>query len=127
MPSATEGFFAELASRPHEPLLRAATGTIRIDLHRPGGTDRWFISIDRGDVTVSKRNRTADCRVALDAELFDRIASGETNALAALLRGQIAVEGNLELLIMFQRLLPGRHAGTSGARPMAAAGRGRES
>ncbi|HEY3008219.1 MAG TPA: SCP2 sterol-binding domain-containing protein [Micromonosporaceae bacterium] len=127
MPSATEGFFADLASRPDEPLLRAATGTIRIDLHRPGGTDRWFITIERGAVTVAKRGRAADCRVRIDAELFDRIASGETNALAALLRGQLAVEGDLELLMMFQRLLPGRQASRSGARQPAAAGRGAKS
>ncbi|HEY2948246.1 MAG TPA: SCP2 sterol-binding domain-containing protein [Micromonosporaceae bacterium] len=127
MPSATEGFFADLASRPDEPLLRAASGTIRIDLDRPGGTDRWFVTIDRGAVAVSKRSRTADCRVRIDADLFDRIASGETNALAALLRGQIAVEGDLELLMMFQRLLPGRQTNTSGARRLAGAGRGRTS
>ena len=35
------------------------------------------------------------------------MASGKVNAMAAVLRGDLAVEGNAELLVLFQRLLPG--------------------
>jgi ubiquinone biosynthesis protein UbiJ len=108
MPGAAEEFFAELGRR-HEPLLRNVTGTIRIDLHRPDRTDHRFIVIDHGDLAVSRRNRTADCRLRVDAALFDKIAAGDANALAALLRGALVVEGDLELLMRFQRVLPGRH------------------
>ena len=40
----------------------------------------------------------------------DRIAGGEVNAMAAILRGAITVEGDPALLLMFQRLLPGPQA-----------------
>ena len=43
----------------------------------------------------------------MDRALFQRLANGEVNAMAALLRGAIAVEGDPQLLVMFQRLLPG--------------------
>ena len=88
MTDATTEFFEELAARGHEPALAKATGTLRIDL-RDGGAraERWLITITKGDVAVSHRNAKADCVIRVDRTLFDRIASGETNAMAAFLRG----------------------------------------
>jgi len=39
--------------------------------------------------------------------LFDDIVSGRANAMAALLRGDVGVEGNTELLMRVQRTFPG--------------------
>src|SRR4029450_7463157 len=50
------------------------------------------------------------CRLRVDADLFNKMAAGEANALAALLRGALAVDGDLELMMLFQRLLPGGRA-----------------
>jgi hypothetical protein len=68
-------------------------------------------TIDHGDLAVSRRNRAADSRVRVDSELFDRIVSGQSYVLAAVLRSAMAVEGDLELLWLFQRMLPGRQVG----------------
>jgi putative sterol carrier protein len=104
---ATETFFAELGERGHEPLLEKARGTFRVELSRGKQTDRWLVAIDRGDVRVSRRNAAADTTIRTSKELFDGVASGEVNVMAAVLRGAIEFEGDPELLVLFQRLFPG--------------------
>jgi putative sterol carrier protein len=104
---ATEEFFADLASRGHELALEKTTGTIRFDLTGGERTTRWLVAIEKGDVNVSHRNVKADCVVRVDRTLFDGIASGEANALAAVLRGAMDIEGDRGLLLAFQRLFPG--------------------
>jgi putative sterol carrier protein len=100
-------FFEELGRRGHEPLLQHATGTIRFELAQGKRTDRWLVSVNKGDITVSHGNGEADTVVNADEALFHRLVSGEQNAMAALLRGAVGVEGRVQLLAQFQRLLPG--------------------
>jgi len=107
MTDGTAEFFGELGRRGHEPLLEKATGTLRFDLVDGKRTDRWLVTVKKGDVAVSQRNVRADCVVRADRALFDGVAGGEVNAMAALLRGAMGVEGNVELLVLFQRLFPG--------------------
>jgi putative sterol carrier protein len=45
--------------------------------------------------------------------LFDDLASGRANAMAAMLRGAVAVDGDRTLMIRFQRLFPPAVARTS--------------
>lgn len=106
MADATTDFFGRLADRGHEPLLGNARGTLRVELANGTETERWLVSVDRGDVTVSHRNGKADCTVRTERDVFDGLASGEVNAMAAFLRGAIAVEGDSQLLVFFQRLFP---------------------
>jgi putative sterol carrier protein len=103
---ATREFFDDLARRAHEPLLEKATGSLRFDLLQQGRTDRWLVTIDKGDVTVSRKNEPADCIVRVERSLFDRIATGEVNAFAAVLRGEAVVEGDPRLLVLCQRVFP---------------------
>jgi len=107
MADATAEFFDALVERGHEPLLEKATGTVRFDLRDGKKIDRWLVSIAKGDLAVSRRNVGADFVVSTDKAVFDDIASGKTNALAALLRGAISVEGDIRLMVLFQRLFPG--------------------
>jgi putative sterol carrier protein len=107
MTDATAEFFDALVERGHEPLLEKATGTLRFDLKDGKKTDRWLIAVDKGDLAVSRQNLRADCVVSADKALFDDIASGKTNVMAALLRGAISIEGATQLVVLFQRLFPG--------------------
>ena len=107
MTDATAEFFDALVERGHEPLLEQATGTVRFDLKEGKKTDRWLVAVAKGDLAVSRQNLQADCVVSSDKALFDDIASGKTNAMAALLRGAVSVEGDIELMALFQRLFPG--------------------
>ena len=80
---------------------------MRFDIADGKRTERWLVVLEKGEIAVSRRHARADCVVSADRALFDRIASGEANALAALLREEVNVEGDINLLVLFQRLLPG--------------------
>ena len=49
----------------------------------------------------------ADLVVRADREVFDRMAAGLLHPAAALLRNDIAVEGDLKLLMALRRIFPG--------------------
>jgi putative sterol carrier protein len=106
MNGATTAFFESLAGREHEPLLAYTKGTVRVDLADGAQTERWLVSFDKGKVAVSHRNVGADCTLHTTKDLFEGIVRGEVNAMAAVLRGAVAIDGDWELLIVFQRLLP---------------------
>ena len=107
MTDPTAEFFGELSERGHEPLLQKATGTVRFDLVDGKRTDRWLVTVRKGDVAVSRRNVRADCVMRADKAFFDRVATGELSAVAAVLRGELAVEGDWRLLVLVRRLFPG--------------------
>ena len=107
MKDATTEFFSALEARRHEPLLETTRGTLRFDLANRNRTTRWLIEIEDGDVSISHRNAKADCVVRAKKSLFDGIATGQQNAMAAVLRGEIDIEGERTLLVRFQKLFPG--------------------
>ena len=106
MTDATTEFFDTLARRGHEPLLKKVTGTMRFDLVQGTRTDHYFVAIKPRDLAVSNENVEADCVVRADRSLFDAIASGEENLMAAVLRGALTFQGDAHLLLAFQRLFP---------------------
>jgi putative sterol carrier protein len=104
----TERFLAELEKRAHEPLLRKASGVIRIEVVDGKRTRRWRLAIDKGDLAVSPGSAEADCVVRAQKTVFDKLAAGRLNAVAAVLRGDLEVDGDWRLLVRMQRLFPGR-------------------
>jgi putative sterol carrier protein len=99
-------FFDGLAERP-QPVLATTTGTLRFDLEHAEGTDHWLVAVQRGELRVSHRNAKADCVVWADRALFGGIAAGRVNPMTAMLRGVVGAQGDLTLLVRFQRLFPG--------------------
>jgi putative sterol carrier protein len=115
MSDATAAFFADLGQRSHEPLLGRAAGTICFELMDGDQVDRWTVAVDRGDVSVAHAGYDGEpeCVVRAPKALFGDLARGKANATAAALRGAIAVEGDMELLILLQRVFPGPPTSTS--------------
>jgi len=107
MTTSSAEFFGDLAKRGHVPLMQRVKGTFRFDLDHDGGTDHWFVAVDKGDLKVSRRNTSADVTVHTNRSLFDDMVVGRVNATAAVLRGLLGIEGNIGLLLVFQRLFPG--------------------
>jgi putative sterol carrier protein len=107
MTDQTTQFFEELRQRDHDPQLENRSGTLRFDIATGKETDHWLVTIDKGDVTVSHRGGEADATVGADKSVFEAIASGKESPVAAVLRGTLHIEGNLRLLSLFRRLLPG--------------------
>jgi putative sterol carrier protein len=107
MSDATAEFFDALTHRGHVPVLEKAKGTVRFELADGKRVDRWLLAVDKGDLSVSRRNVGADCTLRADKALFDRIVDGEVNATAAVLRGAVTIDGDMELLVQLQKLFPG--------------------
>jgi putative sterol carrier protein len=102
----TTDFFDRLGSQP-QPLLNQVTATMRIDLDERNATRHWYLDIDKGRDGVSERNAEADVVVHTNHSLFERVVTGQANAMAATLRGQLTIDGDRQLLVAFQRLMPG--------------------
>src|SRR5215204_5445984 len=117
---AATGFFEELARRGREPLLAKARGTVSVELTNGAESETWLVTVDRGAVTVVRGSGDGDCTWRASRELFERIATGGVNAVAAVLRGEVAVAGDWNLLVLFQRLFPSPPRGA--ATPDTAAG-----
>ncbi len=107
MADPTTDFFEGLSRRGHEPLLEKVTGTVRFDITHGKRTEHRLVAIKKGDVQVSTDNGSADCVIGADRTLLNAIVQGEVNGVAALLRGTLAVEGDPQLLTVFQRIFPG--------------------
>ena len=107
MVDATAKFFADLENAGHQPLLAKDSGSLRFELSEGKAVERWRLDVRKGDVAVSHKAGAADCVLRAPKSLFDKIASGRENAMAAVLRGALVVEGNIDLLLAFQRILPG--------------------
>jgi putative sterol carrier protein len=106
MTDTTTAFFQALEARGHAPRLEKVTGTFRFDLTNGKRKERWLVTVDKGDIDVSHRNAKADCVVRADKKVFEGIVTGKVNAFAAVLRGTLKVEGDAELMALFQRVLP---------------------
>ncbi|HUG64389.1 MAG TPA: SCP2 sterol-binding domain-containing protein [Gaiellaceae bacterium] len=103
----TERFFARLAAREHELLLRKASGSIRFEIVDGTRVRRWVVAVSKGDLRVAAGGGAAECVVRADRKVFERLASGRMNAVAAVLRGDLSVDGDWRLLVLTQRLFPG--------------------
>ena len=97
-------FFRELAERGHEPLLRKTTGSTRFEIVDGRSTRRWLVSVTKGDLSVEPGGGDADCVVRADRKVFERVVTGRMNAVAAVLRGDLAVDGDWRLLVAIRRL-----------------------
>ena len=85
-----ERFFAELAAREHEPLLRKATGSTRFDVV-DGAANASLARDGRHGRHLRDRKGTgeATCVIRVDKAVFDKIVTGRLNAVAAVLRGDL--------------------------------------
>ena len=102
----TARFFDQLAKRGEEPLLQKASGRTRFDVVDGKRIFHWLVTVDRGKIAVSKQNASADCSIRTQKAVFDKVAVGGMNAVAAVLRGDMAVEGDWRLLVRMARLFP---------------------
>jgi hypothetical protein len=106
-PDPTTGFFEGLAALGHAPLLARSSGTVRFELTQGKRVEYWLVTVDKGDLTATRGAGDADTVVRTTRALFDELAAGRQNAMAAMLRGAIRAEGNLGLAVQLERLFPG--------------------
>ena len=83
------------------------SGVIRLDVRDGDSTEHYFLTVSKGTVTVGGADREPDCVLTGDAATFQAIMGGEANAMAAVLRGAVDVQGKVILMTAVQRLFPG--------------------
>jgi putative sterol carrier protein len=103
MAEPTRDFFTGLAEH-HQAPLEALTGVMRFDLADGERTEHWYLDIRKGDVTVSHRGPDPECTVSAELATFEAIVTGRMNAMAAVLRGAVEIQGRFALLTAVQRL-----------------------
>jgi putative sterol carrier protein len=109
MPSATAQFFEDLGSRGHVPVLEKVRGTLRFEITDAEPVERWLVIVDHGDITVDPTagSDKPTCIVRGSRAVLEGVARGELNATAAVLRGELVIEGDLQILMIVQRVFPG--------------------
>jgi hypothetical protein len=103
----TTEFFESLNHRTPDPLLGRIRGTVRFELEEGDKLHTWLLVYSAGNVSAAQSDRPGECTVRTDREFFDRIATGEANPFAALLRNRVTVEGDLLLYNHLLHLVPG--------------------
>jgi predicted lipid carrier protein YhbT len=107
MTDRTEEFFGELQREGQLPLMEKVNGTLRVDLVDDKRTAHWFVTMSKGGVSVSRQGRSADCVLKGDKQLLERVLSGDVSGFTAILRGEIEIDGDPELMVLFLRAAPG--------------------
>jgi putative sterol carrier protein len=114
MTDATDEFFDNLERRGHEPMLKRLRATLRWDIVDGDHTDHRLVRIVNGDIRVTASDEPADCVIIAERAVCNDVITGRTSALAALLRGAAAVEGDRELMVLAQRLFHRQRAAVAG-------------
>jgi putative sterol carrier protein len=117
-------FFAGLAEPGHLATFEHEVGTVRFDVADATAkaditdVEHWHVTIDDGDVTVTREPLPAEAVVRIARPYLELIVTGRLNAVAAMLRGLLTVEGSVAPLMMFQRCLPGPPGSTGKVAPI---------
>lgn len=106
MGEATERFFEALPARAPAVLREPVDGTVQINLISDDHTDHWFVEMRTGAARVSREQRQADATLYSSASLFDRLVTGEAQGIAAMLRNETTLIGNVLLFLFFRRFFP---------------------
>ncbi len=97
-------FFESIAG-PHPAVPRTVSGSLRFDLENGKRSEHWRVTFVKGVVSTARSNAPADCVVRTDKATMEAIIQGRINAMAALLRGAMKVEGQTLLLALFRGLV----------------------
>ena len=97
--------FFELTAGAHPEVPNTVSGSLRFDLENGKRSECWRVTIDKGVVSSERSDASADCLVHTDKATLGAIIQGRANAMAALLRGAVRVEGEAVLMAYFRRLL----------------------
>ncbi|MFF5180440.1 SCP2 sterol-binding domain-containing protein [Micromonospora sp. NPDC000316] len=104
--TATSAFFERLTAGGHDPRFNKVRGSVRFDIRDGDRVQQWLLTIDRGDLRVTRAADPAGTVIRVSAQVADAMARGEVNGLAAITRGEILVDGDLALALRVGRLFP---------------------
>ncbi|MDM4721010.1 SCP2 sterol-binding domain-containing protein [Micromonospora sp. WMMA1363] len=106
MTEATERFFESLPARAPDVLRGLVSGTLQIQLNNGDHTAHWRVRMAPGSIEVSRQPGPADAILYSTEDLFDRLVTGRAQLLAAVLRNESTLSGNVVLFLAFRRFFP---------------------
>jgi len=101
MPNSVPEFFNTLATRHYEPLLHSVSGTVQWNIE---GEGKWNVIIDKGAITVDRNAAVPDSLMSCSKDVFLALGKGAQNPLSTFLQGKLAIDGNIGLALVFQRI-----------------------
>ncbi|MEU5905157.1 SCP2 sterol-binding domain-containing protein [Micromonospora sp. NPDC047527] len=101
-----ETFFRSLPSRAGRVLPCWAAGVVLIKVEEGDGGEFWRVAMRDRAVVVDRGSEPADATVVLSADLFHDLITGADQLIAALLRNEATVVGEVALLLVFRRFFP---------------------
>lgn len=111
-------FFTELAEAGCVETFARECATLRFDVLHGNTVDHWHVTVNDGEMSVSRQEDHADAVVRIGQPDIEQIVTGRLNAQAAILRGLLTCEGDLAAVMMFQRCLPGPPGSTGRVAPI---------
>jgi putative sterol carrier protein len=101
-----EAFFEGFREPRHVPLLKGTSGTLMLEIKSgvKKETERWYVTIHKGEVQSSPEGSHPDAIVRTDRDTLDALVAGKMTAAPAMLRGLLEVEGKVQLLVAVQAL-----------------------
>ncbi|MEU8254482.1 SCP2 sterol-binding domain-containing protein [Micromonospora inaquosa] len=109
MGATAEQYLEKLDTGRRPDLPETTAGTVRLDARDDGSTDHWYLTIADQHVQVTRSADDAELVVRADRAVFDRMARGELHPGAGLLRNELTVQGNVQLLMLLRRIFSGPH------------------
>ncbi|WP_330440770.1 SCP2 sterol-binding domain-containing protein [Micromonospora sp. NBC_00821] len=107
MGATAEQYLGQLDTGRRPDLPETTAGTLRLDVRDDGRTDHWYLTIADQRVRVTRSADDAELVVRADRAVFDRMARGELHPGAGLLRNELTVQGNMQLLMLLRRIFSG--------------------
>ena len=100
---AARAFFEGLEQRAERANLDGLDHSYRFEIE---GEGNWNVRVHDGRVVVTEGpgDGSADATVRMNADVFDRLVSGQQNATTAYMRRKIKVDGDLGAVMKLQRL-----------------------
>ncbi|MER7894076.1 SCP2 sterol-binding domain-containing protein [Micromonospora sp. NPDC094482] len=102
----TSAFFERLAVAGQDQRLSNVSGSVRFDIRDGNRVEQWHLDIDHGRMRVTRDGGHARTVIRVSAQVAEAMARGEVNGLAAIIRGEILVDGDLGLALRIGRLFP---------------------
>jgi predicted lipid carrier protein YhbT len=93
-------------TRPFD-LPETTTGTVRLDLREDGHTEHWYLTVADQHITVTRSAEDADLVVRAARTVFDELFNGDLPPGTAMLRNELTLRGDMRLLLVLRRVLPG--------------------
>ncbi|MEU1244441.1 SCP2 sterol-binding domain-containing protein [Micromonospora parva] len=107
MGATAEQYLRQLDTGRRPDLPETTAGTLRLDVRDDGSTDHWYLTIADQHVQVTRSAEDAELVVRADRAVFDRMVRGELHPGAGLLRNEVTVHGNVQLLMLLRRIFSG--------------------